>query len=68
MDPTTTFTSVTAFFTNLEGPYKWYAIVAIVLVLSTIFTRFVFKTVKWLVVLILLGSVAFFVLNHFWGK
>lgn len=43
--------SVTDFFLQLEGPYRWYVLAAVLVIITTIVTRFVFKTVKWLMVI-----------------
>jgi len=40
---------------NIEGPYKWYVIGGVIVLLALFFTRFVFKTIKWF---LLLGAIA----------
>jgi hypothetical protein len=40
--------------TQLEGPYKWYVMGAAGLLLTALITRFIFKTFKWFVLLVLL--------------
>lgn len=41
------FQSIIDFFLKLEGPYKWYAIAVVLVVLTAIITRFIFNTLKW---------------------
>ncbi|MEX1997603.1 MAG: hypothetical protein WEA04_02925 [Candidatus Andersenbacteria bacterium] len=45
------------FIQKLEGPYKWYVIMAVILVLTAFFSRFVFKTIKWFLMIIALGVI-----------
>lgn len=40
----------------IEGPYKWYIVAAVVLILSALITQFIFKTFKWFL-LIIFGAV-----------
>lgn len=47
--------SITSIFALLEGPYKWYVITVVVILLTAFFTRFVFKTIKWFLVIIAIG-------------
>lgn len=42
-------------FSQLEGPYKWYALLVIAGVITAVVTHFVFKTLKWV---LLIGAVA----------
>lgn len=35
------------FLLQLEGPYRWYVISGILVVLTAVISRFVFKTLKW---------------------
>ncbi len=48
---------ITAVFLNLEGPYKWYVIVFFIVISTAVFSRIVFKTIKWFVILICLGVI-----------
>ncbi len=53
------------FIKELEGPYKWYVMVGVVFVLTALFSRFVFKTIKWFLMLIALGIIAAAVFTYF---
>ena len=48
------FASVAEFFLQLEGPYRWYVLAAVLVIITSLVTRFVFKTVKWLLVIVAL--------------
>ena len=54
---------------QLEGPYKWYVLVAVALILTGLVTRFIFKNLKWFILLmiILLCFVGFFLLAEEMG-
>ena len=45
------FSDVAEFFLQLEGPYRWYVIGSILSVLTAIITRFIFKTLKWFLII-----------------
>lgn len=47
------------FASKLEGPYRWYVIGGVVLIVTAMVTRFVFKTYKWFILLALLGALVF---------
>jgi len=38
---------------QLEGPYKWYIMGSVAFILTALITRFIFKTFKWFLVLVL---------------
>ena len=40
--------------TQIEGPYKWYIMGIVAFVLTGLITRFIFKTFKWFIVLLLI--------------
>jgi hypothetical protein len=42
-------------FLKLEGPYKWYAIGAVLVVLTALVTRFIFRTFKWFLIIAAIG-------------
>ena len=50
---------VVEFFVQLEGPYKWYAIGVILVVLTAFVTRFIFKTLKWFLILAAAAIIVF---------
>ncbi len=39
--------------TQIEGPYKWYIMGAVAFILTALITRFIFKTFKWFLVMLL---------------
>jgi hypothetical protein len=41
---------------QLEGPYKGYVITAAIVFITALITRFVFKTFKWFMVLMIVGA------------
>ena len=41
----------------LEGPYKWYVIGIVALILTAGITRFVFKTFKWFLLVMVLALI-----------
>lgn len=49
---------------QLEGPYKWYVLATVAFILTGLVTRFIFKTLKWFILLmiILLCLIGFFLL------
>ena len=49
---------------QLEGPYKWYVIGIVALILTAGITRFVFKTFKWFVLVMLLALI---LISALWG-
>lgn len=58
------FAALTALVGELEGPYKKYIMVGAVFVLATFFTRFVFKTLKWVIAAIIVAVLVFIVWNY----
>lgn len=54
--------TLTAILQQLEGPYKWYVIGGVIAFITILITRYVFKTIKWLllfVAIIVIASAAF---------
>lgn len=49
--PMIDFAQVTSFATQLEGPYRWYILGFVLIVLTALVTKFIFKTIKWFLVL-----------------
>ena len=39
---------------QIEGPYKWYIMGAVAFILTAFITRFIFKTFKWFLVMVLI--------------
>lgn len=58
------FAAVFRLVQNIEGPYKWYVIGAVIAVLTLFFTRFVFKTIKWFVFLVAIAVLLFAVVSY----
>jgi uncharacterized membrane protein YdbT with pleckstrin-like domain len=56
---------VAKFFLQLEGPYRWYVIGSILVVLTAIITRFIFKTIKWFLVIALAVIVGLTIVHYF---
>lgn len=53
------------FVTEIEGPYKWYVIAGAILLLTIIFNRLVFKTLKWVFIAIGLAVIIIAFLKQF---
>ena len=43
---------VSEFFLKLEGPYKWYVLALVIIVITGLVTRFIFKTLKWFIIIL----------------
>lgn len=41
------YQDIVDFILQLEGPYRWYVIGAILIILTAVITRFIFNTLKW---------------------
>lgn len=54
-------------FLQLEGPYKWYVLGAVLVVLTAVMTRVIFKTLKWFFVLVALVIIGFTIWKYFGG-
>ncbi|MFH1354285.1 MAG: hypothetical protein ABIH36_03265 [bacterium] len=52
------------FFLKLEGPYKWYVISGFLLILTAVITRFIFKTLKWFLIIIAAVVVGFTIVSY----
>lgn len=50
---------------KFEGPYKWYIIGGIIFLMTAVFSRFVFKTIKWFLLLIAIGVIVLAVWGYF---
>ncbi len=49
---------------QLEGEYKWYAVALVMFIVTAAITQYIFKTLKWFLLLMLLGVLLF---GAFWG-
>lgn len=56
---------VTSFATQLEGPYRWYILGFVLVVLTALVTKFIFKTIKWFLVLLALALIVLALLKVF---
>lgn len=56
--------TVSIFIHQIEGPYKWYIIGGVIIFITIIVSRIVFKTLKWLLLLGLLAILAFGILHY----
>jgi len=59
------FNDVVNFFLQLEGPYRWYVIGSILIILTAIITHFIFKTLKWFVILASAAIIGLTVVHYF---
>lgn len=50
---------------QLEGPWRWYVIMFFLLLITGLVMRFIFKTFKWLLLLLALGIAIVFFLWQF---
>lgn len=55
---------IVEFFLKLEGPYKWYVIGGVLLLLTAVITRFIFKTLKWFFIIMAAVIVGFTVVSY----
>lgn len=53
------------FFLKLEGPYKWYVIGGVLALLTAVITRFIFKTLKWFLIIAAAAIIVFTVVNYY---
>lgn len=54
---------IAQFALELEGPYRWYIIAFAVVILTALVTKFIFKTLKWFLVLAALAFIILAVLK-----
>ena len=55
---------VVGFFVQIEGPYKWYAIGVVLAVLTAFVTRFIFKTLKWFLIIAAAAVIVFTIVTY----
>jgi hypothetical protein len=53
------------FFSQIEGPYKWYVIAGFVFFLSAILSKIALKTIKWFIIVVCLAIIGAALL-HYW--
>jgi len=52
------------FFLRLEGPYKWYVLGGVLVLMTAVMTRVIFKTFKWFLILVALAVVILTALHY----
>jgi hypothetical protein len=57
--------SIIEFVSQLEGPYKWYVLGGVLVVLTALVTRFIFKTLKWFLMIVAAAIIVFTIVNYF---
>ena len=62
-----TAAAVIDFFSQLEGPYRWYTIGFVLMILTALVTRFIFKTLKWFLVLAVVAAFIFMAVEYLPG-
>lgn len=55
------------FALKIEGPYKWYVIGGVIILLTALLTRFIFKTLKWFFILAAIGVIILTIVNYLAG-
>jgi len=56
--------TLAAFVGLLEGPFKWPIMVGVIVFIALFFTRFVFKTLKWILMAVGILLLAGLVINY----
>lgn len=59
------FSKIADVVLQLEGPYRWYIIGFVLIVLTALVTKFIFKTIKWFFVLAALAFIVLMVVKLF---
>lgn len=60
-----TLADITQFAAQLEGPYKWYILGFVLVILTAVVTKFIFHTIKWFFVLFAIGLILLAALKIF---
>lgn len=55
---------IASFFVQMEGPYKWYVLASVAVGITAVVTHFIFRTLKWFLLIAALGFIIFYV----WSK
>lgn len=55
------------FLLKIEGPYKWYVISTVIVVMTAFLTRFIFKTLKWFFIIAVFGVLIVAAASYFFG-
>ncbi len=59
---------VAQFFVQAEGPYKWYALGFILVLITGVVTQFIFHTLKWFILILALAFIVFYLWSHLYGN
>jgi hypothetical protein len=54
-----------SFLSEIEGPYKWYVLGGVLVVITALVTKFIFKTLKWFVLMVAAAVIGFTIANYF---
>lgn len=57
-----------AFAQEIEGPYKWYILGGIIVLLTAFLTKFVFRTLKWFVLVAALAFIIYYIWASYSSK
>lgn len=57
--------SIIEFVSRLEGPYRWYILGGVLVILTALVTRFIFKTLKWFFLIMAAAIIVFTIVNYF---
>jgi hypothetical protein len=57
--------SIVDLVSQLEGPYKWYVLGGVLVILTALVTRFIFKTLKWFLLILAAAIIVFTIVNYF---
>lgn len=52
------------FISLVEGPYKAYILIGAVALLALFFTRFIFKTIKWILLVVAIGILGALIIKY----
>ncbi len=55
------------FIQQLEGDYKWYVIGFVLVVITMLVTKFIFKTIKWFIIITAAAFLVFSFAYYFIG-
>ncbi len=59
-----TIPTLETFISLIEGPYKAYILIGAVILLALFFTRFIFKTLKWILLVGAVGILGAIVIKY----
>lgn len=59
-----TLPMLATFISLIEGPYKAHILIGAVVLLALFFTRFLFKTIKWILLIVAVGVLGAIVVKY----